>query len=65
MLRNDRLFLIVDKPLTRIFPNLHEDNDNYIITQNSLNSNAFVKNKKNISTNKNYILNETFGIASN
>jgi hypothetical protein len=28
---NDRLFLLVDKPLTRILPELHEDNDDFII----------------------------------
>ena len=31
LLRNDKLFLIVDKPLTRILPELHEDNDDFII----------------------------------
>ena len=29
--RSERLFLIVDKPLTRIMPELHEDNDEFII----------------------------------
>jgi hypothetical protein len=27
LLRNERLFLVVDKPLTRILPELHEDNE--------------------------------------
>ena len=31
LLRNERLFLIVDKPLTRILPELHEDNDDFIL----------------------------------
>ena len=30
LLKNERLFLIVDKPLTRILPELHEDNDEFI-----------------------------------
>ena len=30
-MRSERLFLIVDKPLTRIMPELHEDNDDFII----------------------------------
>ena len=31
LLRNERLFLVVDKPLTRVMPELHEDNDDFII----------------------------------
>ena len=31
LLSSDRLFLVVDKPLTRILPELHEDNDEFII----------------------------------
>jgi hypothetical protein len=31
LLHTDRLFLVVDKPLTRILPELHEDNDDFII----------------------------------
>ena len=39
LLRNERLFLIVDKPLTRILPELHEDNDDFIINNKILPSN--------------------------
>jgi hypothetical protein len=31
LLHNERLFLIVDKPLTKILPELHEDNDRFLI----------------------------------
>jgi hypothetical protein len=31
MLKSERLLLIVDKPLTRSLPELHEDNDDFII----------------------------------
>lgn len=31
MLKNERLLLIVDKPLTRSLPELHEDNDDFVI----------------------------------
>ena len=31
LLRNERLFLIVDKPLTKMLPELHEDNDRFLI----------------------------------
>ena len=32
LLSNERLFLVVDKPMTRIMPELHQDNDDYIIS---------------------------------
>jgi len=31
LLKSDRLFLIVEKPLSRIFPQYYEDNDDFII----------------------------------
>jgi hypothetical protein len=31
LLRNERLFLVVDKPLTRILPELHEDNEDIVL----------------------------------
>lgn len=44
ILKSDKLFLVVDKPLTRILPELHEDNDEFII------------NNKIIPTSNNYNL---------
>ena len=35
LLKNERLLLIVDKPLTRSLPELHEDNDNFIFNVKS------------------------------
>jgi hypothetical protein len=37
LLRSERLFLVVDKPLTRIMPELHEDNDDFIINNEYIN----------------------------
>lgn len=31
LLRNDRFFVILDKPISKIMPELHEDNDNFIV----------------------------------
>jgi hypothetical protein len=64
LLRNERLFLIVDKPLTRILPELHEDNDDFILNNKIIPSNNYqiktrLQRKKQ---NKNLILNEKFGI---
>ena len=65
LLRNERLFLIVDKPLTRIMPELHEDNDDFIINNKIIPSNNFqVKKKLMKKQTKSNILNEKFGLAS-
>jgi len=64
LLRNERLFLIVDKPLTRILPELHEDNDDFIINNKIIPSNTYhIKKKIQRKQNKNNILNEKFGIS--
>jgi hypothetical protein len=61
LLRNERLFLIVDKPLTRILPELHEDNDDFIINNKIIPSNT-CQNKKKNKNSKNSILNNNFGL---
>jgi hypothetical protein len=64
LLNNQRLFLIVDKPLTRILPELHEDNDDFIINNKIIPSNTY-QIKKNIqkkNQSKNNIVNEKFGL---
>ena len=65
LLRNERLFLIVDKPLTRILPELHEDNDDFIINNKIIPTNKYQIKKKiqKKNQNKNNILNEKFGMS--
>jgi len=55
LLRNERLFLVVDKPLTRILPELHEDNDDFIINNKIIPSNTY-QIKKNYKKNKQRII---------
>ena len=62
LLRNERLFLIVDKPLTRIMPELHEDNDDFIINNKIIPINN-IKLRKIQKKTKNNILNEHFGFT--
>jgi hypothetical protein len=63
LLRNERLFLIVDKPLTRILPELHEDNDDFIINNKIIPSNTYqIKKKLQKKQTKNNILSEQFGL---
>ena len=65
LLKNDRLFLIVDKPLTKILPELHEDNDDFILNSKIIPSNNFQIKKKlqKKNSNKTNILNEQFGVS--
>lgn len=76
LIRNDRLFLIVDKPLTRIMPELHIDNEDFIINNKIISTNNFQVTKKshqkinvntntnNITNSKSSIVNDTLGFGS-
>lgn len=65
LLRSERLFLVVDKPLTRILPEIHEDNDDFIINNKIIPSNSYqVKKKLQRKTTKTNIVNEKFGLVS-
>ncbi len=66
LLRNERLFLIVDKPLTRILPELHEDNDDFILNNKIIPSNNYnIKSRlQRKKQNKSSILNEKFGTSN-
>jgi hypothetical protein len=61
LFKNERLFLVVEKPLTRIMPELHEDNDDFIINNKVIPSNTYQFKKNILKTNKTTILNEKFG----
>jgi len=66
LLKSERLFLVVDKPLTRVLPEFHEDNDEFIINSKIIPSNNYQLKKKlqkKIPT-KNNIVNEKFGVAN-
>jgi hypothetical protein len=66
LLKNERLFLVVDKPLTRILPELHEDNDDFIINNKIIPSNTYqIKRKLLQKQSKNNILSEKFGLQQN
>ena len=61
LLRNERLFLVVDKPLTRILPELHEDNDDFMINHKIIPSNTYqVKKKMNKKGQNNSIFTDKF-----
>ena len=64
LLKNERLLLIVDKPLIRLLPELHEDTDNYLISYQGIPSSSYKyslqHHDKQLS--KNDILNEQFNL---
>jgi len=66
LLGNERLFLIVDKPLTRILPELHEYNDEFILNNKIIpSSNYQLKSRlQKHKPDKSSILNEKFGITN-
>jgi hypothetical protein len=53
LLKSDRLFLIVEKPLSRIFPQYYEDNDDFIINNKIIPTNYSSK-KPSSSAPQNY-----------
>jgi hypothetical protein len=57
----EKLLLVIDKPLTRVLPQLFEDNDSYKISQRNSKINTF-QVKKKTSLSKNQILSNNFGI---
>jgi hypothetical protein len=64
LLKTEHMLLVIDKPLTRILPELHEDNDDFIINNKIIPSNSYqIKNKINKKQNKVVILNEKFGLV--
>ena len=63
LLKNDHLLMVIDKPLTRILPELHEENNNFLNNNNNqVSSNYKVKKKKETTNSKNDILQENFGM---
>lgn len=46
LFKNDQLLIVVDKPLTHIFPELYEDNSDFILNQRTIPTNATYKLKR-------------------
>jgi hypothetical protein len=65
LLQSDRLFLVVDKPITRILPELHEDNDEFIINNKIIPTAANYQVKRKLKSTSNKVTpSENFGIFS-
>jgi hypothetical protein len=63
LLRKERLYLVVDKPITRIMPELHEDNDEFILNNKIIQSNGIQSNKKSSKSSSKNVFPEHFGFS--
>ena len=63
MFKNDRLILIVDKPFTRSLPELHEDNDDFILNNKTIPT-ISNKYKTKPKPSKSSLLSENFNMSS-
>jgi hypothetical protein len=46
LFKNDQLLIVVDKPLTHVFPELYEDNSDFILNQRTIPTNSTYKLKR-------------------
>ena len=64
LLKNERLLLIVDKPLSRVLPELHEDNDDYMFNGATISTSNKFKLRKKTKQTKTDILSDTFNLST-
>jgi hypothetical protein len=64
--KSQHMMLIVEKPVTRILPEIHEENDNFMKTTYSNGGKYKVKkqSEKPVGPNRNSILREKFGLTT-
>ena len=62
LLKNERLLLIVDKPLSRTLPELHEDVTEFVINANFIPSASKFKLKRKNKQSKSDIISENFNM---
>jgi hypothetical protein len=64
LLKNERLLLVVEKPLSRVLPELHEDNEDAIFNGQIIQSSTkFEVKRKTKQPTKNNILSENFNLG--
>lgn len=63
LLKNERLLLIVDKPLSRALPELHEDNDDYMFNGATISTSNKFKLRRKTKQTKTDILTDTFNMG--
>ena len=64
LLKNERLLLIVEKPLTRILPEIHEDTEDYLLNNQNLSSlHKYNLHNFDIPKSKNDIVHKQFNLT--
>jgi hypothetical protein len=63
LLKNERLLLVVDKPLSRVLPELHEDNDDYMFNGATISTSNKFKLRRKTKQTKTDILSDTFNMG--
>ena len=65
LLKNERMLMVIDKPLSRILPEIHDDSDDFFINSQSIsNDNKLNLQDTNGFKNKNHILNYQFNLKN-
>jgi hypothetical protein len=64
LLKNERLLLVVDKPLSRVLPELHEDNDDYMFNGATISTSNKFKLRRKTKQTKTDILTDTFNLGA-
>ena len=65
LLKNERLLLVVDKPLSRLLPELHDDCDDYLLNYQNISSGSkYNLQNQDILKSKNDIVNKQFNIKN-
>lgn len=62
LLNNDQVLIVVDKPLTHVFPELYEDNNDFLLNTKTIPSNSCYQVKKKTLNKKTELL-ENLGIS--
>ena len=64
LLKNERLLLVVDKPLVRSMPELHDDSDDYLLNNHGIPTgiHKYIPQKESKNFTKKDIVNENFNI---
>jgi hypothetical protein len=61
--KNDQLLIVVEKPLTHVFPELYEDNSDFILNQRSIPANSNLKLKRKAVNGQKFSVLENMGIT--
>ena len=65
LFNNEQLLIVVEKPLSNVFPELYEDNSDFILNKKTIPSNSSFKLKRKTNNNKKTSILDNLGINKN